>query len=42
MKSVGKVPYLLILHGDCVILVDGSIHFKEEAERFDIGDAALR
>jgi acetyl esterase/lipase len=44
MKSVEEVPYLLILHGDVdpVIPVQGSIRFKEEAERFGIRNVALR
>lgn len=43
MKSVEKVPYLLILHGDAdlVVPVKGSIQFKKEAESFGIKDVAL-
>jgi dipeptidyl aminopeptidase/acylaminoacyl peptidase len=43
MKSVEKVPYLLILHGDVdrVTPVQGSIRFEEEARRFGIRDVVL-
>jgi acetyl esterase/lipase len=43
MKSVEKVPYLLVLHGDVdrVIPVQGSIRFREEAERLGIRDVVL-
>jgi hypothetical protein len=44
MKSVEKVLYLLILHGDAdtVVPVEGSIRFKKEAERLGIRDIMLR
>jgi acetyl esterase/lipase len=44
IKSVQKVPYLLILHKDVdrVIPVQRSIRFKEEAERLGIKDVTLR